>query len=756
MRHGVKLKLIFIFDEKKMRIATTIIALFFIQGLIAQVSIEDCLKFRDLKIVVIGSSTAQGAGASVPDSAWVNRFRKYVQAINPENEVVNLAVGGYNTYRLMPHEFIPPNGRPTTDSIRNITAAIAQNPNAIILNLPSNDASSGFSVTEQLSNFDSIARVAATAEIPIWIATTQPKNFNNSNLVNVQTEVRDSILSWFDVRAIDFWNGLANSGGELDANFDSGDGTHLNDAGHRLLFERVVAKNIGQVIAIHPTLPDYEIIDFLTRNEVVCSGDANIVEVVYSNFGQSFLNDELELMIQSADSTAVQNMETPATCELDTLRFEAISNEMTATIFSDPNNEQNLTNNESQLSFEVLPSPELMVPDFGICTGNALLIQPTINESDRIFWFENEDSMNPISTDSFFNTGPLTETTSFWVEAFNGETFFKNQLFTTDQFNRDWNGIMFDIVAAEDLTVDSFSVNMFSTREQVLEIFTKSGGLSGFELDSSQWQLYKTATLNVQFPGEYVVVENLDLNITGGDTVAIYLQLQNPAADMNYLATSVNETISDSILSITNGTGITHDFAETYYPRLFSGEIFYHYGSQLGSCSSGRQEVVVEVADPQVDLGPDIILSTLDTVLTFDAGTGFGTYTWQNANTTSSIEISASDIFNSEDSLIYVAVYDEFGCMASDTVAISFTLSNLNETPFEVIQIFPNPTKEMLFIEGVFEPLKITILDGRGKVLFENEVNQSDQIDVSNLNAGVYIIRLKNEKGWRCRKIVKQ
>jgi lysophospholipase L1-like esterase len=98
-----------------------------------------CLGSQDFKIVVLGSSTSAGSGASTIDSAWVNRYREYLQSINPNNEVVNFGVGGYNTYRIMRTGFIPPPGRPNPDIVRNITAAINESPDAIIVNMPSND-----------------------------------------------------------------------------------------------------------------------------------------------------------------------------------------------------------------------------------------------------------------------------------------------------------------------------------------------------------------------------------------------------------------------------------------------------------------------------------------------------------------------------------------------------------------------------------------------------------------------------------------
>jgi len=73
------------------------------------------------RIVVLGSSTAAGAGSSTSDSAWVNRYRSFLQTLNPGNEVLNLARGGFSTLQLMPTGFEPPPRKPTPDTIRNIT-----------------------------------------------------------------------------------------------------------------------------------------------------------------------------------------------------------------------------------------------------------------------------------------------------------------------------------------------------------------------------------------------------------------------------------------------------------------------------------------------------------------------------------------------------------------------------------------------------------------------------------------------------------
>ncbi|MBK8947049.1 MAG: T9SS type A sorting domain-containing protein [Ignavibacteriae bacterium] len=195
------------------------------------------------KLVVIGSSTAAGIGPSNIDSAWVNRYRKHLVQKNTNIQVINLAVGGYTTYDLMPDNFIPPTGRPSPKISSNITKALSYEPKAVIINLPSNDVTQGYPISEQLKNYDTIVVKASEKNIPVWISTTQPRNLTESQRLQ-QMEVRDSTYTKFKNYAIDFWTDLANADGTINSNYDSGDGIHLNDSGHRILFNRVVAEQI--------------------------------------------------------------------------------------------------------------------------------------------------------------------------------------------------------------------------------------------------------------------------------------------------------------------------------------------------------------------------------------------------------------------------------------------------------------------------------------------------------------------------------
>lgn len=203
---------------------------------------------RPIRLVVIGSSTAAGVGARPVDSSWVNRYNMYLKTLHPRSQIVNLAKSGYQTWQLLPTGYRTPPGRNLPDTLRNITAALALRPDAVIVNLPSNDASAGYPAREQLDNFEIIAFCAWAADVPLWITTVQPRNFDTLK-IQIQYQVLQAMNKRFGDLAINFWEGLDAGNGTVHPRYDSGDGIHLNNAGHALLYERMVAKNIPELLA---------------------------------------------------------------------------------------------------------------------------------------------------------------------------------------------------------------------------------------------------------------------------------------------------------------------------------------------------------------------------------------------------------------------------------------------------------------------------------------------------------------------------
>ncbi|RYZ45039.1 MAG: hypothetical protein EOP49_26005, partial [Sphingobacteriales bacterium] len=202
------------------------------------------------KVVILGSSTAAGTGASPIDSSWVNKFNIYALRNNSQVTVTNLALGGLTSYQVCPTGSVPPAGRPQPDVNRNITAALALSPDAIIVNLPTNDAASAYAIAETQTNFNLIAAKADAAGVPVWVTTSQPRNGLSASQTTSLVQLRDWVLQRFGNKAIDFWTTVGNADGTINTNFDAGDGIHLNNYGHHILFSRAVYERIWDTICI--------------------------------------------------------------------------------------------------------------------------------------------------------------------------------------------------------------------------------------------------------------------------------------------------------------------------------------------------------------------------------------------------------------------------------------------------------------------------------------------------------------------------
>ena len=205
---------------------------------------------RPLKVVVLGSSTSYGYGASPIDSAWAYKFDSYLKSIHSQSEVVNLAVPGYTSYHVLcPTGFVPESNRPDPDDAHNITAALQYQPDAIIVNLPTNDIANGFSLQEYSRNFDRTLALTNAAHIPVWVTTSQPRNTFSPEQIDQLLVQRDWTYTRFGSKAIDFWSTIANASNLINDNYNV-DGIHVNNEGHDLLYRSVLSEGIPEAICL--------------------------------------------------------------------------------------------------------------------------------------------------------------------------------------------------------------------------------------------------------------------------------------------------------------------------------------------------------------------------------------------------------------------------------------------------------------------------------------------------------------------------
>ena len=155
--------------------------------------------------------------------------------------VSNLAVGGYTTTELLPG----------SGADGNIEDAIGEHPDLILVGLAGgNDVSSGTSSATFFSRLARLRDVAQAAGIPTFFVSTAPKDLSDAErqtLADWAGRMSQSFEScWVPGSTspyapcfIDVFDVLVNSSLELAQQFDSGDGIHLNDAGHAAVFHAV-------------------------------------------------------------------------------------------------------------------------------------------------------------------------------------------------------------------------------------------------------------------------------------------------------------------------------------------------------------------------------------------------------------------------------------------------------------------------------------------------------------------------------------
>ncbi len=199
---------------------------------------------NNLKIVVLGSSTAEGLGASDPaTTAWVPLLASYMSSAYPGSEVVNLGKAGFTSYRILPTGTSTPTGHEPNQN-RNITKAISLNPDIILINLPSNDVDKGIASSVTIDNLNTVKQLAEQEGIVVYITTTQPRHSEDfTTQMRLRLEEQAQLIrNDFGSDVIDIYDELATADNEIKPIYDSGDHIHLSDPGHEYIFNTIKPK----------------------------------------------------------------------------------------------------------------------------------------------------------------------------------------------------------------------------------------------------------------------------------------------------------------------------------------------------------------------------------------------------------------------------------------------------------------------------------------------------------------------------------
>ncbi len=266
--------------------------------------------------------------------------------------------------------------------------------------------------------------------------------------------------------------------------------------------------------------------------------------------------------------------------------------------------------------------------------------------------------------------------------------------------------------------------------------------------DSTNWHVMETVVQNLKASGVVVVVSAGNSGSQGCGSVSTPAAMFE--ASFSVGATAQNDTIAgfSSRGPVTvNGTGIRKPDVSAPGVAVRSCIRDSSYATFSGTSMAGPHTVglvaLMISANPdlagQVELIEDIVEQTaVPKTDTVDCG-----------------GISSQDIPNN------IYGYGRINALAAVNEGLNFSNTNNNDLTKVSINIFPNPTSDLISLEflNILGKTNLEIYDATGRLLQSHQYNlleyQIEKIDMSKFAAGVYFYKIKNEAVEKSGKIFK-
>lgn len=199
-----------------------------------------------------------------------------------------------------------------------------------------------------------------------------------------------------------------------------------------------------------------------------------------------------------------------------------------------------------------------------------------------------------------------------------------------------------------------------------------------------------------------------------------------------------------------SGTGNTY----TATPTSTGVTVYTVVGTSSLGCTSTKTVSVNTRALPNISANAtSTSICSGESVTLFGIGGGLNTYTWTGGvtngtafqpTTTETYTVSSTGAFNN--------------CVNSDEITITVnTCTGIDEMTnnSSVITVKPNPNNGVFNINSKLSNYTITIIDVTGREVFKrSSFNENSQIDVSDLQNGVYYIQISNGKQQATQKML--
>lgn len=183
--------------------------------------------------------------------------------------------------------------------------------------------------------------------------------------------------------------------------------------------------------------------------------------------------------------------------------------------------------------------------------------------------------------------------------------------------------------------------------------------------------------------------------------------------------------------------------------------------NSVNLCST-TLDFAVAISSPVINIGQDTTLCINHSFI-LDAPAGYASYAWSTGATTPSITVDGSQYAVASVNNFEVTVTDADGCSTIETIAVTIdACTGIPENAVNTFSLYPNPNTgefNLVFNESLSGSATIKIVTATGKVLFNSNViitrnSQIESFNLSDLNSGLYFIKVETNNGTQVQKLI--
>ena len=196
------------------------------------------------------------------------------------------------------------------------------------------------------------------------------------------------------------------------------------------------------------------------------------------------------------------------------------------------------------------------------------------------------------------------------------------------------------------------------------------------------------------------------------------------------------------------------------YDWLLNGVNLNINNSILSTGNSGMYSVVAEDVYGCQYLSPEVLVCDQNFTPLINS---IGSVAWVSDSAGYSIQwyLDGNILINETNSTIFMSstgnysalLIDQFGCDYW-TNSISNISSNYNNLELKEISIFPNPSKDLIFITNLDNDKKYSIVDLKGDLILSG-ITKNHSINISSFDSGIYFLSLELNGVMIIKKIIK-